>query len=88
MRAVAVDLKEERFDVAYDPGRVTPREMLAVIEGLGYSPELLASAAGERTATSAPSRVDVAALPAELQAVFERALGEHKPILVRFTGPG
>ena len=88
VHSVDVDLAHDRFDVEYDADLVTPPELLAAVTRLGYAPELVATTAGERKAPGGIARVDVPSLPATMQEVLRRSLGEDKPVLVRFTGPG
>ena len=84
MSRVDVDLADDRFDVRYDPERVRPDELFALVRGLGYEPEL----ASARPAPAAATQVDLAALPADVRALFERARAAERPVLLDFAAPG
>ena len=84
MRRVEVDLADDRFDVRYDPVLVRPEELLELVRGLGYEPEL----ASAKPPPAAALRVDLAALPADLRARFERARATQRPVLLDFAAPG
>ena len=84
MSRVDVDLADDRFDVRYDPARVRPEQLLALVRELGYEPEL----ASAKPTPAAALRVDLAALPSDLGARFERARATQRLVLLDFTAPG
>ena len=76
-----VALADDRFDVRYDPKRVTTDQMLEAVSALGYSPEIVTGVAPSEAPTE---RLDTAALPD----VFAEAARENRPVLLDFFGPG
>ena len=86
MNDVQVDLADDRFDLRYDPTRVSPEAMLAAVRGLGYEPELVEGARELPPAKS--SHVEPSSLPEEIRASFHRAAREDRPVLLDFWSPG
>ena len=84
MSQVEVDLADDRFDVRYDPERVRPEQILELVRGLGYTPELVRA----QPAPAAATHVDLAALPADVRALFERARAAQRLVLIDFAAPG
>lgn len=80
---------DDRFDLLYDPGRLSPErilEAIRAIRGVTYVPSIV-----ERPATqgeTAAGRIALTALPSDLQAMFAEARRMGKPVLLDFTGPG
>jgi hypothetical protein len=80
---VEADRADDRFDVAYEPERLSPEVILATVRALGYEPALVA-----RSERAAPKqRVDASKLPAELQAAFARSRQTGVPLLFDFFAP-
>lgn len=85
MRAVAVDLADDRFDVRYDPASVDPARILNAVRELGYEPELVAGGPAPRPELA---RVDPSLLPADLRELFASSRKIHRPVLLDFFAPG
>lgn len=85
MLEIEVDLADDRFDVTFDPGRVSAADLLRTIKGLDYEPELVET---PTEPTVVAERIDTATLPEDLRALFAKAKAEKKPVLVEFSGPG
>jgi len=83
---VQVDLKDDRFDVTYDPRLTTVDDLMGSIRDLDFKPEIVTSSGAVQTV--ATKTIDVAALPAELLELFAVARQDDKSVLLRFTGPG
>ena len=81
-----VDLEEDRFDVRYDPRRVTPARMTQAVRALGFGAEVVAKPSG--IPRPGVQRVDPDSLPAPLQALFHKAQREDRPVLLDFFAPG
>ena len=81
-----VDLKDDRFDITYDPTRVGVDRLLGVIRKLEYEPRVVERAHG--SGPDVPTRVDVAALPPVLADLLAEARTSRKPVLLAFSGPG
>jgi hypothetical protein len=82
---VHVDLPQDRFDVTYDPERVSPAQLLEAVTRLGYRPELVPTPA-DRGGEASAARVDLARLPEDLRLRFEQATAADKLVLLRFSG--
>jgi hypothetical protein len=83
---VRVDLKDDRFDITYDPSRVGVDRLLRVIRRLEYEPRVVERAQG--SGPGVPTCVDVADLPPVLASLFAEARTSGKPVLLAFSGPG
>ena len=83
MLRVEADRADDRFDVAYEPERLRPEEILAAVRALGYEPALVERP--ERTVQV--QRVDASALPTELLAAFARSRRTGVPLLFDFFAP-
>jgi len=81
-----VDLKVNRFDVTYDPGRLAVSELLDAIRKLEYEPDVVATR--PEASSRGVTKVDVSSLPAELGKLFAAARDANKPVLLQFSGPG
>ena len=77
-------IAEDRFDIEYDPARVTVAAMLASIRELGYEP--VPVPAGDSPV--APASLDIATLPPALRVLFDEAARAGRPVLLDVTGPG
>lgn len=85
MLEIEVDLADDRFDVTFDPERVSVADFLRTIRNLDYEPELV-EVPTEPTAVA--ERIDTAKLPGDLRSLFAEAKTDRKPVLVEFSGPG
>lgn len=81
-----MDLGDDRFDLRYDPRHVSPERILEVVRALGFRAEVVANP--PEAPMPGTGRVPLDALPAPLQALFERANREGKPVLLDFLAPG
>jgi hypothetical protein len=91
VRAVEVDLADDRFDVSYDPAHASEREIVAAVQALGYAPELVrADPAAESIRALAPEsdRVDLVRLSGDLALAVEGARALDRPLLIEFFAPG
>lgn len=84
MQDVQVDLKDDRFDITYDPQQATVDGILTSIRKLDFEPVVVERKAHSRATT----QVDVGQLPADLRDLFAEAGRSQKPVLIRFSGPG
>ena len=80
-----VDLADDRFDVRFDPNRVSAADLLRTIRDLDYEPEVVEAPSDPVVIAE---RVDVASLPDSLGELFEQAKKTGRPVLVEFSGPG
>ena len=71
--------------MAYDPGEVTPEDLLASIRELDFEPEVIEPV---RETKRAVDHIDPAVLQDELAQVFARSRDSGKAVLLRFSGPG
>ena len=81
-----MDLGDDRFDLVYDPQRISTDRMLEAVRELGYAPAIV-----EKPSTPVPEAaqaVDPARLTSELQYLLAEARRTEKPVLLDFTGPG
>ena len=85
MHEIGVDLADDRFEVTFDPDRVSAADFLRTIRGLDYEPELVEP---PTEPTVVAERIDTATLPEDLRALFVKAKAEDRPVLVEFSGPG
>ena len=81
-----VDLKDDRFDVTFNPGRVSVDALLDAIRKLEFEPVVVKSAS--MASKSGPNRVDISTLPEALAKLLAKAGKANKPVLLRFSGPG
>ncbi len=81
-----MDLGDDRFDVRYDPRRVSPEKMLETVGALGFKAEVVAKP--PEAPTPGTGRVALDTLPTPLQALFDRAHREGRPVLLDFFAPG
>lgn len=81
-----MDLGDDRFDVRYDPEQVTPDRMTEAVRALGFKAEVVAKP--PEAPMPGTGRVPMDALPAPLQALFEQAKREGRPVLLDFFAPG
>lgn len=86
MARLEVDLADDRFDVRYDPRRLSSDRMLEVIRVLGFEGRVVEKPSGASQPVTA--RVDPASLPPPLAALLARARKEGRPVLLDFTAPG
>ena len=86
---MGVDLRDDRFDVVYDAGALTPEDLLATVKKLGFDPDLVATPnSGNEDKADAEARLDLTRLPDDIRALFNRAREQRKLVLLRFSGPG
>ena len=90
VRAVSVDLDDDRFDIRFVPGEIDAGGLADVITGLGYSPEVLVGFdPATQTAEGAPERAaEFRATDPELQRLMARAEQASKPLLLDVYTPG
>lgn len=78
IRGLSVDLDDDRFDVAYDPSRVSVERMLRSVEDAGYAAQ-----------TAEPkARPPVPALPPSVRSLLAAANSSGRPLLLEFSGAG
>jgi hypothetical protein len=81
-----VDLKDDRFDLRYDPRRLSPDRMLEAVRTLGFEGKVVDKPSG--ASQTATARVDPAALLPPFAALFARARREGRQVLLDFSAPG
>ena len=86
MLELTVTLAEDRFDIRFDPSRVTAEHLCETVRKLGYSLQVLAP--DQVPAAAIVERIDPAKLPERLRRRFEEARASGKPVLLEFSGPG
>ena len=90
VRAVSVDLDDDRFDIRFVRSQVEADELAEVITDLGYRPELLVAAAPAvpEAPKSAQQQNSCRATDPELVRLLERAREAGKPLLLDVYTPG
>jgi copper chaperone CopZ len=90
VRAVSVDLDDDRFDIRFVRGEVEADELAAVITDLGYRAEVLAAAVPPVSESSDAVRSQniFRASDPELVRLLERAREAGKPLLLDVYTPG
>ena len=86
MLELTVTLADDRFDIRFDPARVSAERLCETVRELGYSPQLLQ--AGEAPASATVERIDPSALPLRLRRRLDEARASGKLLLLDFSGPG
>jgi hypothetical protein len=84
VQQIQVDLADDRFDITYDPDRVTVADFLRTIRALDYEPKV-ADRPSKQTVVQ--ERIDPASLPGNSRAWFTEAKTKNKILLVEFSGP-
>ncbi len=78
-------LEHDAFHVVYDPARVGIEDMQRAIEGEGFTARVIDA---PETRQAAGVKLDVGELPANVKAVFERAVKLNQRVLIDVHGPG
>jgi hypothetical protein len=90
VRAVSVDLDDDRFDIRFLPDAIDAEELAGVIIELGYSPEVLIDFSSTNSTSAGLPEQPVAfrATDAELRRLMARAEQAGKPLLLDVYTPG